>query len=66
MSVRVVSESCFRLCIRTLALRCTMKVSLQFGRGPICISNSTSEMSMLESGSIGKLPVTWSRRVFKR
>ena len=64
--MRVVRETCFRLCIRTLALRYMMRVSLQFGRRPDLHLEFYSEMSMLESVPLGKLLVTWSRRVLKR
>ena len=64
--IRVASKFVFPPMHRTLTLRCTMRVSLQHKRSPICISNSTSEMVVLESWSLEKLPVAWSRRVFKR
>jgi len=41
------ARSCFSICIQTL-YRCTMSVSLQFERNPVCTLNRTSEMSQME------------------
>ena len=48
-------RDCVSTCFRTLALRCT-RVSLQFEKSSVGISNSSSEMSMMECGSPWKCP----------
>ena len=45
---------------QTPALRCTLSMSLQFERSPICTLSSTSEMSLMECGHSGKFLSSWS------
>ena len=49
---------------QTPAHRCTMSVSLEFERSPICMLSSTSEMSLMECGHPGNFLFTWSRMGF--
>ena len=55
---------CFHLCIGTLrSMHNESFIAVE--RGPICISSVTSEMSMRECGSLGKLPVLGLKSVKK-